>query len=228
MDVAAAVAATVPPPPPDPAVNTSLSADKSSYVSGEDGVAVLTAVVTDENSDAIGGLDASVFATTLDGIEVAVIFSETATPGTYTGSLDISSLADGTHAVETTVTDTRGLSGIDAVTFTIGPAPTEPIEAIVDSVAYATDGGKNQDKHLNITVAVADDLGNAVSGASVSIDLLRDGSFVAAGTGTTGLDGTVTFMLKNASPGCYEASVTNVTAADLTWDGATPANGFCK
>ena len=72
------------------------------------------------------------------------------------------------------------------------------------------------------------DLGNQVSGASVSIDLFRDGSLVGSGTGTTGTDGTVTFTLKNAASGCYTTTVTDVTAAGLTWDGITPANDFDK
>jgi len=71
-------------------------------------------------------------------------------------------------------------------------------------------------------------LGNPAAGASVSIDLFRDGTFVGSGTGTTGTDGTVTFTLKNAKSGCYTTTVTDVTAEGLTWDGATPANEFCK
>ncbi len=73
-----------------------------------------------------------------------------------------------------------------------------------------------------------ENLGNPVAGASVSIDLFRDESFVASGTGTTGTDGTLTFSLKNAKSGCYATTVTDVTAAGLTWDGDTPTNGLCK
>ena len=67
-----------------------------------------------------------------------------------------------------------------------------------------------------------------VGGASVSIDLFLDGGFLAPGSGTTGTDGTLTFTLKNASSGIYTTTVTDVTAAGLTWDGSTPANEFCK
>jgi hypothetical protein len=68
-----------------------------------------------------------------------------------------------------------------------------------------------------------------VAGASVSVDIYYEGVVLyASGTGTTGTNGTVTFKLVNASSGCYSTTVTNVTAAGLTWDGATPANSFCK
>ncbi|MBI4042010.1 MAG: S8 family peptidase [Deltaproteobacteria bacterium] len=214
--------------PPEPAVNVALATDKTDYISGEDTVAVLSAVVTDEGGNAISGLSSSAFVTTLDGVEVAVTFTETATPGTYTTDLDISGLADGDHTVLVTVTDTRGVSGTGLASFSIGPAPTESTTAIVDSITYSTSGGKNSDRHLKITLAIVDDLGNPVAGASVSITLKHDSGESWSGTGTTGTNGTVIFSLKNAPAGCYETTVTDVTAEGLTWDGVTPANGFCK
>ncbi|MEK9180370.1 MAG: hypothetical protein AAB897_03080, partial [Patescibacteria group bacterium] len=86
----------------------------------------------------------------------------------------------------------------------------------------------NNNKHLLITVALVDNLNNAVVGASVSIDLSLNGSVVGSGTGTTGTDGKVTFSLKNAPSGHYETKVTAVGATGLTWDDITPANGFDK
>lgn len=219
----AAVAAVGPPPP---AVNVALSTDKNSYdtAAGET-TAVLTAVVTDENSGAISGLTDSAFSTTLDGLPVSVTFSETATPGTYTGSLDLTGVADGQHTVSVTATDTRGVSGSGSASFTTGSTPTT---VHVDSVTYATEGGKGNNLHLLITVALVDNLGNAVSGASVSIDLYLDGVLYGSATGTTGTDGKVTFKANKAPSGCYTTTVTSVIASGLTWDGLTPANQFCK
>ncbi|MCI0839649.1 MAG: matrixin family metalloprotease [Chloroflexi bacterium] len=109
------------------------------------------------------------------------------------------------------------------------PSPTPSgSNAIVDDVSYATEGGKNKDKHLLITVALVDDLNDPVSGASVSIELFRDSSWIASATGTTGAGGTVTFSLKNASAGCYTTDVTNVDAAGLTWDGVPLDNVYDK
>ena len=137
-------------------------------------------------------------------------------------------LSDGNHTITASVTDSGGKTGSASVGITVGTPPAEATTVSVDSITYATEGGKNKYKHLLITVALVDDLGNQVSGASVSIDLFRDGSLVGSGTGTTGTDGTVTFTLKNAASGCYTTTVTDVTAAGLTWDGVTPANEFCK
>lgn len=98
----------------------------------------------------------------------------------------------------------------------------------VDSVTYATQGGKNGNQHLSITVSLKDNTGAAVSGASVSIALYRDGSQVGNATGTTGTDGTAKFVYNNAPSGCYSTTVTDVTAAGLTWDGNTPVKEYCK
>ena len=80
-------------------------------------------------------------------------------------------------------------------------------------------------------MALVDDLGNTVGGASVSVTLTRveGGSWI--GSGATGAGGTVTFSLKNARSGCYTTTVTDVTANGLSWDPNDPANTsaeFCK
>ena len=95
----------------------------------------------------------------------------------------------------------------------------------VESITYATEGGRNGDKHLVISVALVDDIGDPVSGVSVSIDLFRDSSFYGSAAGTTGTDGKVSFKASNAPTGCY---TTVVTAAGPDWDNNTPPNEFCK
>ncbi len=115
-------------------------------------------------------------------------------------------------------------------TLEVTAAPTEPTTVSATSITYATEGGKFQDKHLLITIALLDDddIRNPVSGASVSIDLYRDGSKIASGTATTGSSGTITFSLKNAASGLYKTVVTGVTASGLIWDDITPPNEFDK
>ena len=145
-----------------------------------------------------------------------------------TGSSFSTTLSDGNHTITASVTDSGGKTGSASIGITVG-TPTEATTVSVSSIDYATEGGKNKDKHLLITVVLVDDLGGLVNGASVSIDLFRDGSLVASGTGTTGTDGAVTFSLKNAKSGCYTTTMTDVTADGYTWDGLTPANGpWCK
>ena len=145
-----------------------------------------------------------------------------------TGGSFSTTLSDGTHTITAQVTDSGGATASSSISITVGNPPAEATTVSVSSVTYATEGGKNKDKHLLITVALLDDLRNPVSGASVSIELYRDGSLYGSATGPTGADGKVTFSAKNAPSGCYTTKVTGVTADGLTWDGATPANQFCK
>jgi hypothetical protein len=83
-------------------------------------------------------------------------------------------------------------------------------------------------KTLTVTVALQDNLGQPVRGASVAITISWLGLGFATGTGTTSAAGTASFRLNNAPAGTYSTTVTNVVAAGLTWDGATPSNSFTK
>ena len=223
---AAVRAAYTSPSIPAPAVNVALSTDNTSYVSGTDTDATLTAVVTNESGEGIAGLDSTAFASKLNGSSVSVTFTATGSPGTYIGTLPVSGLSSGTHNVSVTVTDARSISGTGSASFSIQDTSASSVE--VASISYGTTGGKNNDKHLNITIQLSDNLGNPVSGASVSINLNRNGVLAGSGTGTTGTSGTVTFLYHNAPSGEYTTEVTNVVANGLTWDGTTPPNSFTK
>ncbi len=137
-------------------------------------------------------------------------------------------LSDGNHTITAEATDLDAATGNASVSITVGTPPPDATMVSVDPITYATNGGKRGDKHLHITVALVDDLGGGVSDASVSIDLFRDDSPIASGTGLTGTNGMVTFSLKNARSGHYSTMVTAVTAGALEWDGTTPTNGFNK
>jgi len=137
-------------------------------------------------------------------------------------------LSDGNHTITASVADSGGKTGSASISITVG-TPGEPTTVSVSAITYAREGGPDGMKHLNVTIALVDDLGNPVSGASVSIDLyldLKEPPYASA-NGTTGADGTVTFKLANAPPGCYSTVVTNVTADGLAWDELTPENGSC-
>jgi subtilisin len=141
--------------------------------------------------------------------------------GTYT----VTASAIGYQEASQSVTVTR--DSTSTANFSLQAVP-QATTVTVNSIAYATSGGKNHDKDLLITVALVDNLSNVVSGASVLIDLYYSGNVIKSGTGTTGSDGTVTFILRNASSGHYVTEVTDVSAAGLTWDGLTPTNEFYK
>ncbi len=142
-------------------------------------------------------------------------------------TIDGNGLASGILAGLVTITaNSNGLE--DTTSLDVTAAPEDPTTVSVSSITYGGEGGKNKDKHLLITIELVDDLGGPVSGASVSIDLSRDDSFIVSGTATTATDGTVTFSLKNASSGYYETDVTNVIANGLTFVDDYVDTGFDK
>lgn len=98
-------------------------------------------------------------------------------------------------------------------------------QSIVQCVTY--DVARNK-KHMYVTISVVDDFGAPVTNAQVSISLTRNGSLYRTGTGTTGSSGAFAFTVNNASDGLYVATVTNVVATGLSFEGTTPANAFTK
>jgi hypothetical protein len=132
-------------------------------------------------------------------------------------------LEDGNHIITVSVTDSAGQTGSDSISITVG-SPSEPTTVSVSGFTYATTGGRDGTKHLSVTMALVDDLGDPVAGVSVSSLLEHDSGSSWVFTGTTGAEGTVTFSLLNAPTGWYTTAVTDVTAGGLTWDPNDPAN----
>ena len=144
-----------------------------------------------------------------------------------TGGSFSNSLSDGTHTITAQVTDAGGKTSNDSITITVGTPPVTGTTVGVDSITYSGSGGKNNDRHLTVSLHVSDDSGNNVSGATVSITLVNGASSWTA-TGTTDIAGGVGFTLKNAPSGTYTTEVTNLIASGLTWDGTTPSNTYTK
>jgi len=148
-----------------------------------------------------------------------------------TGASFTTTLSDNqVHNIIASVTDSGGKTGSASISITVGTPPVivEAETVSVDSISYATEGGKNADKNLLVTISVLDNLGAAVSGASVSLSLSHT-SDEWTGAASTGENGAVTFKLRNAPSGSYSTTVTNVSAEGLNWDGSTPSeNTFTK
>ena len=216
-----ALAATGAPGERDPEVSVTLTTDKASYTKGTDSAVELTAVVRDESGGPVSGLSATAFAATLDGVLKSVVFSETTTAGQYTGVLDVVSAPIGTRTVAVVVTDANDVTGTDSTSFFVNGALR------VTSISYRTSGGANG-KHLSITVAIGDESGAPVAGASVSISVARNGVLYASKTGSSASNGNAVFEFKNAPSGCYVTTVANAHATARVWNGVTPANSFCK
>ncbi len=107
------------------------------------------------------------------------------------------------------------------------PEPT-PVVSSVRQIVYELAGGKNNDKHLLVTIHVVADESD-LSGVDVSISLSNDKFRKGwSGSGTTVGDGTITFQLSNARSGCYTTILNSVTS-DPSWDGTQPQDvGYCK
>ena len=107
------------------------------------------------------------------------------------------------------------------------PEP-QPGESSIKPIIYSLAGGKNNDKHVLITIHVVNGIDD-VAGASVSISISNDNSRVGwTGSGTTGEDGKITFQLSNARNGCYNTVVDSVNS-NPAWNGNQPQDdGFCK
>jgi hypothetical protein len=129
---------------------------------------------------------------------------------------DVGTIAD-VAAAATNIT----MSGNYSITASFA---IEATEVKVDSITYKTFGSG---KHLNIIVSLVDDLGDPVTGASVSAMLYHNGEKYEEFKGTTDLDGIVTFKVHKHEPGCYYTEVTSVAAEGLKWDGVTPKNRYC-
>lgn len=147
-----------------------------------------------------------------------------------TNSATISGLSASTsYNIRVFATNTIGNSASSNVlTVATSATPQVATSVSVTNISYFTEGGKNADKHLDVKLTLRDNLLNPVQSASVSINLFRNSILVASGTGTTLSDGTITFVLRNASPGTYSTVVTTVSAGSLTWDKVTPSNSYTK
>jgi hypothetical protein len=227
-----------------PTGTRTVTASASGYASQSAGVSVNDGQNTTQNfllTPTTGNISGVVTDASGSAIPSASVSTDTgqATTTNGSGNYSLSNVPTGTRTVTasaggyasgtTTASVTGGqtTSGIDFVLSASAPAPRGAQYVSVASVSYSTHGGRNSDKHLDITVALEDDLGSPVAGASVSMELDKDTYLYSTATGTTGTDGTVTFTANNFPNGTYATTVTGVQAAGLTWSpDTTPTNSY--
>ena len=207
-----------------PAIYVGLSTDQTRY-GDSDTNAALTVSVSDQTGAPLSGLDASI-ATTFDGAPAVVTFVESATPGTYAGTLDISAAGAGQHQITVDVTG-GGLTGSDVSAFLIGSPPV-PGTVHVPSITYASGGGRGGKQSIYITVTTVDGAGAPVANAVVAVLVYVNGAAWAYAEGATDPQGRVTFGATNAPSGTYSTQIWAVSAGSLVWDGVTPPNSYTK
>lgn len=100
-------------------------------------------------------------------------------------------------------------------------------DLFVGAVTFSTHGGPQRDRHLTATIAVVDEAGQPVAGATVQATLFLDHAVVRHVTGTTNRLGQISTTLNNALPGCYSVEVESVEAPGRTWDFTSPAAAHC-
>jgi hypothetical protein len=143
-----------------------------------------------------------------------------------TGEISGTTSAEGTSNFTVEVTDDDGATDTQALSITVSAEGEGGNFSL--SVSYATEGGRNGDKHLLITFAASDG-SNPVSGVTFSHTLSNtSGGSWGPVTATTGAGGTTTFTLKNARSSTYSVAVHTATHSTLDWDGLSPINTITK
>ncbi len=102
---------------------------------------------------------------------------------------------------------------------------TQATTVSVQSITYSAEGGPGN-QSLLIGVHVVDNLGSPVANASVLVGVSVNSRMRWTLSGATGADGSISLRIAKARPGLYQATVAQVTAEGLTWDGVTPPNEF--
>ena len=132
-------------------------------------------------------------------------------------------LSDGVHVITASVVDSHGRQGTDSITVTVEGSVS------VSAIDQAGFGGKNANKHLRVSIGVVDANGAGVSGATVSLTLMRgssssmgDATAYQSTFGTTD-GGTLSLTFKNIPSGCYRVVVTDISADGASWDGSSPS-----
>ena len=110
---------------------------------------------------------------------------------------------------------------IGTASVTVNEASTYTMSVSNISMWYTTAGPNN---FIYTKVTVLDSEESPVPEAMVKLEMTLPDSSVATGSGYTISDGTIIFKYKSQQTGKYTSEVTEVTHADLIWDGEQASN----
>ena len=101
-------------------------------------------------------------------------------------------------------------------------APTAPVTQTMSATVRYTSNSKSLTATVHVTSG-----GTVVSGASVSITILRNGVSVASGSTTTNSNGDASFKLNRPQHGStYSTHINSLTKTGYVWDNTQPANTY--
>jgi len=128
--------------------------------------------------------------------------------------------ARGTYSVTLTTGDACGSSVLTRTGYV-----TVLGSARVTTIAYT----RINNGSVRITVTAKDELGVNLPGAVVALRWKRsNGTTISNFSGTTGTNGQVQFTASTSFSGCYSSTIMGVTRTGFLWNGATPANQYCR
>jgi len=191
--------------PLDPAIQVSVSSDKTSYLASDDSAQLLVQV-RDEIGNPVAGLSSSDF--DLGNYEIAP-GSFSSAGGDYTMGLDIVNFAvDTDYPVLVTVTS-GALSASAGIT----------IRKVSSKTVYVSDiSYEKVFKNLRGYITVSELGGSPVAGAVVNLTLKRDGADVKIYALTTSSNGVADFRVGNAKSGNYTVTIHSISSAGATYD----------
>ncbi|MBM3131775.1 MAG: hypothetical protein FJZ95_01920 [Chloroflexi bacterium] len=136
--------------------------------------------------------------------------------GSYTAAASMMDYEDSSRSV-TIISGQTSMA--DFALAPLPPAPPPSDKSMwVESITFTVKGG-----NLEIAVKVTGDSG-IVSGATVKLQVSRDGTTIGNYSAVTDSTGKATVMLKKPSVGTYTATVTALSAIGYVWNSSTGVN----
>ena len=191
--------------PLDPAIQVTVSSNKTSYQS-TDVLALLTVQVRDEYGETVTGLNSSNFDF---GSYNGYRSSFNSSSDSYTIGLDISSFVVDTDYLVTATVTSGGLQDSDMLVIRKASSKTIYISDISYEKVF---------KNLRVYLTVKELTGSTVAGAAINLTLIRDGSNYKNYSITTNANGVADLRIGNAKSGYYTIAVNSISSTEATYD----------
>jgi hypothetical protein len=207
----------------DPTPEPSISVNIVSPVN-ESTVQNIVTIQATVDSAAIASVDYTIVN---QGITAAMSFNDAT--GYWEADWDSLNVSDGSHTVTVQAVDVDGEAASSSVTVTVAnEEPQQQPEPTQLSTTVTTDKQVYQmgDRVYILTQVTDGTTAAAVSGASVSIEIVTASGRIYSGTGTTNDNGEITFNLKTKSPDGRGIYSVTATASKVGYIGSNSSTTF--